>query len=214
MIAFRDEEKIAAFDMLAPCFAECNFGTVGKSEIELIFFAIVLQHQQKNDLPVDDYTLSNLLGITPSRVNNLRFKAHLRQLDTGYDWRVELAKLASSAHRENGYVTIRLEHPGVRNDIEHFIDQHGHFVDYAPNPKLLKMPENDFILLLVEAGMDKDPPLMQEHLLRLGIPCDNAAPQTRREKIAAFLKDKAYTTDWMSIALSIISIIQTGMLSK
>lgn len=156
-LSFSDNEKIHAFDRMAVCFLNNNFGSVSKSDLELIFFSILMEHLQANNLSTDDYFISNILGITQQRVRNLKIKNQLRN-QYAYDWKVELMRLARTARYsdDDRYITISLDNPILMIEIQHFIETKGGMVDFSLNPKLLKMQTCDFAVLLLEIGMAKN----------------------------------------------------------
>lgn len=171
---FTPEEKCEAFDRIAACFLNQNFGVTSKNDLELIFFSVLLKHLQANQELYDDYTISNILGITQQRVRNLKIKNQLRnQYD--YDWQAELVRLAKNARYsdDDRYIIISLDNPILMIEIQHFIEEKGGMVDFALNPKLLKMPTCDFAVLLIEIGMVENKKSVWE-LLRKTYQTENA----------------------------------------
>lgn len=148
-----DSEKIEAFDRISECFLQQNFGSVGKSDLELMFFSIVIEHLLKHDLPHDDYSISKLLGITQQRVRNLKVKNQLRY-EHSFDWEKALLSRVSNASfsPDDQFVTIFIDDPNLFIEVQHYIEASGGYVDYTLNPKLLKMNTRDFAKLLVEIG--------------------------------------------------------------
>lgn len=78
---FTDEEKIKNFDKLAEHYYNTNFGTVPKSDIDLLMFSFYLDHLiiecSDKDFVLDynkasDYVISKTLGITQQKVKNLK----------------------------------------------------------------------------------------------------------------------------------------------
>lgn len=153
-LQFTEHEKIAAFDRFSECFLKQNFGSVGKSDLELLFFSVVWEHLQAHHISTDDYFISNILGITQQRVRNLKIKNQLRN-QYAYDWKADLVRLARNARYsdDDRYITISLDNPILMIEIQHFIETKGGMVDFSINPKLLKMQTRDFAVLLLEIGM-------------------------------------------------------------
>lgn len=79
---FSLEDKAKAFDMLAQNYYFGNFGTMQKSDFDLLMFSIYLERiLEKSEDEIEtfsDYELSKLLGITQSRVSTLKVKKQLR----------------------------------------------------------------------------------------------------------------------------------------
>lgn len=156
-LSFTTDEKIKAFDRISECFLQRNFGSVGKSDIELLFFSTVMEHLKANHLPSDDYAVSKILGITQQRVRNLKVKNQLRN-PQAFDWKVEFAEKAQNVRyiADDSCVIVNLDDPVLFIEVQHFIEQHNGIVDYTLNPKLLKMQTRDFAMLLVEIGISNN----------------------------------------------------------
>lgn len=76
--SFSDKEKLAAFDKIAGLYFDRNFGSVSKADFETLMFSIYIEHLLDNDLPYDDYTMSNSLGISESRIRTLKERKQLK----------------------------------------------------------------------------------------------------------------------------------------
>ena len=77
MVEFSTKEKTDAFDQIAACFYEQNFSTLSKADFELLMFHFLLQHLKEINNPIDDYSVSKILGITQQRVRNLKIKQQI-----------------------------------------------------------------------------------------------------------------------------------------
>lgn len=80
---FTPEEKVRYFDEIASHFYVRNFGSISKSNMELLMFKFYLEKlidsSQRKDGIADynlclDYRISTDLGITLQRVHNLKTK--------------------------------------------------------------------------------------------------------------------------------------------
>ncbi len=82
-VLFDEKSKCDAFDRIAEHFFCKNFGSMQKSEFELLLFSIytdrlaVLSKNPENQIPVrcDNYTISKELGIT-QRADETSFCSH------------------------------------------------------------------------------------------------------------------------------------------
>jgi len=210
LLSFSDSEKIKAFDRLSGCFLNHNFGTVGKSDIELIFFSVVMEHLKSNNLRTDDYTVSNILGITQQRVRNLKIKDQLRnQYD--YDWKSELASLAQNPHYspDDRTITISLDNPVLFIEVQHFIEQQNGIIDYSLNPKLLRMQTRDFALLMVEIGISTNKKQVLKSIRKEYQRENGIDEQLTREKLTTRLLNGS-----LDFAKDIISNVVVGMLTS
>lgn len=71
-IIFSDKEKEDAFDVIAGLYFNRNFGSVSKADFETLLFSIYIEHLIDNNLPYDDFSMSNSLGISESRIRTLK----------------------------------------------------------------------------------------------------------------------------------------------
>lgn len=100
-IEINNDDALAAFKELADKYFNQNFGTMMKSEINLVMFKCFDRAaigRDANAAPTD-YTLSRQLALTPQRVQNLRTKLALRgnEIDR---WQESFLKvLESDAYR-------------------------------------------------------------------------------------------------------------------
>lgn len=131
-----------------------EFGTFSKSDYEILLFTIYLDSVED---PVRDYDLSVNLGITESKVRNLRVKSQLlypRNLDSV--WKEQLANAI-----EHGYynstsneITISIEDPSVRNMIRNKIELQFGTVNISLNSKQLVLPVDSYLKLAALAEGD------------------------------------------------------------
>ena len=161
---FDEKSKCAAFDKIAEQFFHKNFGSMQKSEFELLLFSIYtdrLAELSKNTesqtlAKCDDYTISKELGITQRVVNNLKIKKALKYpKNDGASWKEELPSIISNASYENGKIKLYIENPVVRMELEHILVNQGNFADYAFNPHVLSLTPPcflDILPLISESG--------------------------------------------------------------
>lgn len=208
-LSFSTDEKIKAFDRISECFLQRNFGSVGKSDIELLFFSIVMEHLRSNNLPSDDYSVSKMLGITQQRVRNLKVKNQLRNPNE-FDWKVEFATKAQNARysADDSSVIVNLDDPVLSIEVQYFIEQHNGIVDYTLNPKLLKMQTRDFASLLVEVGVSKSEERVFKSLRKLYQHEVGIDEQLTREKLTTRLFNGS-----LDFAKEIVSTVIVNMLT-
>ena len=74
---FDYDAKIKAFDKIAEKFYYGNFGSTSKADVETLMFSLyieqILEKEQDNMVAYSDYSLSKALGITQSKISNLKF---------------------------------------------------------------------------------------------------------------------------------------------
>ncbi len=155
------EAKAAAFDRIAELYYHRNFGTAGKSEIDLIMFGIYLDELVKaaksDEAKIDydsisDHKLAKVFGITPQKIKSLKMKKHLSFDDPEeFDLqqvlsRIILKKSALTTDKEHNIV-INIPDPFVYSEIKDYIESHDGMIDSSFNSQLMKIPQKNFFEL-------------------------------------------------------------------
>ena len=159
---FTNEEKIKAFDRIAKCFYNKNFGQKSKSDLDLLMFDIYLKNlinQNKDKRGIiefnkcSDYLISRELGITQQRVRNLKIKDNLvypdKDLDWEKEWKVALTSLIENARIDNKKITLNIPDPNLYLEIQNFIEKNGAYIEKQLNSKILQMRIEYFIELMI-----------------------------------------------------------------
>lgn len=154
------EKKAEAFDRLAERYYKCNFGTCSKSEVDIIMFMCYLrewekQLEQKGISPLSynsDYKIGRELGLTPTKVQNLKVKVQLAYPEERGDWKKTLLYLLEN--EKNFYIKdekvfIKLPDKNMYYEIEDFINEEVGFPEYVSDPKTLCLPMMYFIKLIM-----------------------------------------------------------------
>lgn len=143
-----DDEKRRAFETISGYFYQRNFGRMGKADLDLLMFSFYLDHLSENNLPDDDYSISTALGITESRVRNMKIKREL-QYPSNKNWKEDFIKRIPYAVYDDktALVKVSIPDPNVKRELEHFIDEHNWYSEYQLNTKLLQMRADQFIKL-------------------------------------------------------------------
>lgn len=158
-----DEIKAKAFDEIAARYYNHNFGQMSKSDFETLLFHLYLErvlcNDKKNNVNTDfnsysDFTLSEELGITQSRVANLKVKKQL-QYRREYDWRKAFAEVAKSAYYDDKKIKIMIPDINLYYEIKNAIEKNGGYVEVSLTSKLLQVSPMFFLDLIV-AIADKE----------------------------------------------------------
>ncbi|MBR1453830.1 MAG: hypothetical protein IJ593_04215 [Lachnospiraceae bacterium] len=147
--------KIKLFDELVKKFFGVNFGYMSKSEIEIFMFGIYMKINENEKM--SDYDISRDLGITQSRVRNLRVKNYLISPSHAVNWQEEFKLYLNNAKYENGKIIISIMDPNVMIEITNYLEQKGFYNEIQLNSKLLVLRSEFFIdlLLVVETESNK-----------------------------------------------------------
>lgn len=153
---FSEEEKIKYFDEICEKYYRKKFGLTSKSEMDLLMFKFFYQNKLKRkkngDFNADsDYLLSKELGITQSRVRNLKIKKELVYPEQNYNWKEQFLNLISFAQydEQTKKIIMNIPDPNLQIEIENHIEQRGLFIERQLNSKLLQIRVEYFIELVI-----------------------------------------------------------------
>jgi hypothetical protein len=158
---FSFEDKAKAFDELASKYYNCNFGTMQKSDFELLMFSIYIDgiiDNNPNDISAySDYNMAKALGITQNRIRSLKQRKQLKY-PRDFDWRQSFAQICENARYDDKKIIISIPDVNLFDELQHCIEENGGIVEMQLNPKILKVsPENfiDVMLLISEPDSRK-----------------------------------------------------------
>ncbi len=131
-----------------------RFGSFSKTDYEVLMFTIFLDSLPA---PLRDYDISIALGITESKVRNLRVKAQL-MYPRKLEWAEELVKSIEHGYydRTTGQITVTFEDPSIQNLMKNKIEESFGTVGQTLNIKQLVLPIESFLLLAALAEQDED----------------------------------------------------------
>lgn len=115
-----------------------NFGTLSKSEFDLMLFHYYLQNKQEEvgSRYVSDYDIGRDLGLTIQRVRSLREREALKQKPND-NWKDDFLKGLPNARCEaNGDVKIPVPDVNVMKEVRNYFEAQGLYDEYHQNPKL------------------------------------------------------------------------------
>ena len=115
-----------------------NFGTLSKSEFDLMLFHYYLQNKQEEvgSRYVSDYDIGRDLGLTIQRVRSLREREALKQKPND-NWKHDFLKGLPNARCEaNGDVKIPVPDVNVMKEVRNYFEAQGLYDEYHQNPKL------------------------------------------------------------------------------
>lgn len=164
MIYFTDDQKIEYFDEICEKFYKRNFGLASKSEIDLLLFKFyydtISDQEESSRHKISDYTISKELGITQSRVRNMRIKKELVYPHVEVNWKEKFLEIVPSAHfdRNTYKVTINIGDPNIFLELENYIDVHNMYFEKQLNQKNFTLRVEYFIELLIsiDDSVDKE----------------------------------------------------------
>lgn len=138
-----------------------NFGTMSKSELDLLMFKIFYDglKNKNDDSSLTDVALAIELGITKQKVKSLKERMFLKySSDNDFDWKKEMRDCISNSSVEyderTGKFTILVSNPRFGYAVEDFLESNRLISDYAYNSKLLILSRRAFVFLAYESCDD------------------------------------------------------------
>lgn len=155
-----DKKKADAFDKIAEKYYFANFGTTSKSDIDVIMFSLyidqILEADNSNFPAYSNYTLSKMLGITQTKVSNLKVKKELQYPYERFDWRESFLRVVENAVYEDRKIKLFIPDENLFLEIKNAIEENNGFVDIQLNKKLLQVRIEYFLDLLVSINGKTD----------------------------------------------------------
>lgn len=145
-----------------------NFGSLSKSEIDLLMFKFYIEDLIKNNKDEDgtvnysiisDYKIAKELGITPQRVRNLKVKKELVFPQSDFNWKDSLRRVLENENAIrilNGNIKVNIPDPNLFYAIQDYIEDEGGYLDIQLNTKLLSVPIEDFMTLFKLIGTEEE----------------------------------------------------------
>ena len=144
--------------MISERYFNRNFGTMSKTDFETLLFSVYLEHILKSGQKYDDYSVSKALGITQSKVRNMKMKKELQYPhENGDQWKDAFVQAIEFAtyDEETRLVTLLIEDPTIQTELRYFIESN-HWYDEAPSNYKLFRCRLDFFLKICEKLSDDD----------------------------------------------------------
>lgn len=156
-------EKEALEFILTNCFRS-GFGTLSKTEIDLILFTAILKYSDKKN--ISEYELSKYLQITQQRIRNLKEKASVKYLviskEDAIKRFVSMAKFGKT--RDILYFDIPISDIRVKNELEAILVQEN-ILDYSNlGPKIFSIRIDDFFELIIQFELILSPDKNRESI--------------------------------------------------
>lgn len=153
---FDDKAKIEAFNEIAQVYYDKNFGTMQKSDFDVLMFSMYIERIFKksgNDFnSYSDYTLSKELGITQQRINSLKQKKELKYPQKNFDWKIAFETYLKKSKYDDNKIKVYIPDPNVYLEIKNIVEMNGGIVDIKRNKSILQLSPADFIELVFVIG--------------------------------------------------------------
>ena len=181
-----------------------RFGSFSKSDYEVLMFTIFLDSITEQ---LRDYDISIALGITESKVRNLRVKSQL-MYPRKLEWTEELTKSIEHGYydKTTGQITVTFEDPSIQNLMKNKIEESFGTVGQTLNVKQLVLPVESFLLLAAFAEQDENDVLtkLNEELARESTNVATIEKKKFKERFMSGIPDA------VSFVTSLLSIYSAG----
>lgn len=145
---FSEEEVKELLSKLCKGYFNKNFGTLTKSEIDLIMFHHYLKQKMasKTNSFISEYEISKELGISQARVRTLKTKDYL-QNENKVDWKNELLEIFNSGNfvRKDGDIEVIIPDVNLMMELRNFLEEEKMINEYVLNPKVFKCTLDVFV---------------------------------------------------------------------
>lgn len=167
---------------------ERNFGTLSKSEFDLLVFHYYLLEKQANvsGKYVSDYDIGRDLGLTIQRVRSLRERDALKWRSQ-VDWKNSLLDSLQLAHCDGNNVKIPVPDVNVIKEIRNYLESAGLFDDYQLNPKIFQCNLELFVAICLKLKSNRDDNLFGEMLDKLRKSKDGTIARAVKEQEHPFI---------------------------
>ncbi len=154
----KDNIKAKAFDKIAEQYYFGNFGSISKIDLETLLFSIYIERILERNEPEfneeSDYKLSKELGITQSKISNLKVRKQLKYPYEKFDWKQSFKRILKNAKIEDNKIVIFIPDVNLYIELKNAIESQGGLVDATLNSKVLKVSYVDFLDLVTIVGDD------------------------------------------------------------
>ena len=192
-----------------------NFGTLSKSEFDLLVFHYYLLNKQANadGKYVSDYDIGRDLGLTIQRVRSLRERDALKQ-EPNDGWKDAFEKCLPNAHCDaNGDVKIPVPDVNVMKEVRNYFEAHGLYDEYHQNPKLFQCKLDVLIAVCINLKNEGEGNLCKDILAILRESKDGKVSRAVEEQeypVLSKLKKKAVESV-ITIVTDIHDIAKAGL---
>lgn len=201
---FNEKCQKLIFEDIKENYFNKNFGSLSKTDFELIIFKNYILACKESKLPTSDYELSKKLGIKQSKVRSLKQLKYKKFDSSDENWWInELNDNLNNAHFDSLNRTIKfiVEDINVKEELIHYIEINGWYDDTSLNKKLITLPLECYVNLLINDDFKSK--FLEKDIKKFTKICnDSNLEESDKNKLIEFSKN--FTKDAMS------DILKTG----
>lgn len=147
------QEKQTFFDDFLPKYLASGFGSMPKSEIDLLIFHLLTHTSVYRGK--SNYELAGMLKVPESRIKTLRLNSALKYKDINSkailgEVVLRFTQSEQFAAFDSGKVELSLEDPIEKRELENFLKTRGYHAEYTLNSEVLKISPIRLFELIIE----------------------------------------------------------------
>ena len=149
---FEEKCKNLLFDDIKENYFNKNFGSLSKTDFELIVFKNYVMACENSGISTSDYDLSKSLGIKQSKIRSLKQLKYKKYNSNDENWwKNELNNNLKNAHYDeiNRAIKFIVEDINVKEELIHYVETNGWYDDTSLNKKLITLPLECYVNLLI-----------------------------------------------------------------
>lgn len=157
-----EKKKAKAFERIAENYYRRNFGSKSKTDLDTLMFDIYYKElidrvDIRDFKKYSDYTLSKDLGITQTKISNLKVRSELVYPDNN-DWKERFKCISHNAIYDRDAEKVKLFIPDriVYLEVKNAIEECGGFIEVQLTSNLLQINLSYFVDLLLAISDEKD----------------------------------------------------------
>ena len=159
--------KAAAFDRIAQEYYYRNFGSLSKTDLELILFSeyldLIRSDPNATENDYNDYTLSKLLGITQSRIRGLKERKEIKY-PSEFKWEEKFQEVLGKADYKDEKVILYVRDERLFWELKNIIEEMGSYTETTLTRNLIKVSPPVFLDLMEKASDQDDKERMRAKL--------------------------------------------------
>ena len=166
-----DSEKAKAFDKIAEKYYYSNFGSTSKADFDVLMFSLyieqILEKGTEKFSSYSDYTLSKQLGITQSKVSNLKVKKELLYPYDKFDWKKSFLQVSRNAIFEDNKIKVFIPDRNLYIELKNAIETMGGYTEVQLTSNLLQVRLAFFLDLLLAISKEEDREKIRRELRKI-----------------------------------------------
>ena len=121
--------------------------------LDVLMFSLyierILDVSESDAKSYSDYTLSKYLGITQTRISNLKIKKELQYPYEKFSWKPSFERVLKNYRYDNGKIMLFIPDRNLYPELKNAIEESEGYVEITLNPTLLQVTPEYFIDLLM-----------------------------------------------------------------